>query len=416
MQDKLAAKLIGDEKTFPLKHRIFNVLALIGIFMSFSAGIINIILKLGLVTVLVPIGCGVVTVFLYRSSIIGRKYKLPVIITVFMLSFVFFPTMWVINAGTYGSIPYYMVINAGIIAVLLVGAKRLVVFALYCMITAGLILFERLRPDYIIGYESESIRYFDLSFGLFVCLLSNFVFFAVLIDSYINERQKSGRYYSVLRKQNKKIEAKNRMLEESCARLQEAKEHTEHLNRLLIKEKQKLHKLSITDYLTGAFNKMFITMQLEKEIEAARKIQKKLTVVMIDLDNFKSINDKYGHLFGDYALKRISGAIVNNLRQKDLVGRYGGDEFLIILPGTGSEDGYAIAERIRKSVWSLNWDNDFRVTISGSVVEFSSIDQLDGLLQKADKLLYQAKCNGKNRIEKDFQGTCAAKLEEYLST
>lgn len=104
--------------------------------------------------------------------------------------------------------------------------------------------------------------------------------------------------------------------------------------------------------------------------------------------------------FGDYALKRISETIINNLRKNDVVGRYGGDEFLIVLPDTSWEDGYAIVERIRRKVLELTWENNLIVTISGGLTELGS-NQLADLLKQADRLLYKAKCEGKNQIEKE---------------
>lgn len=216
----------------------------------------------------------------------------------------------------------------------------------------------------------------------------------------MDELQKSKQYLAALEEKNKEIEAKNRMLERSNAEFIEAKEKEAKLNRLLYEEKQKLQKLSITDYLTGAFNKRFISSCLSEEIEASHKNQKKLTVAMVDIDNFKSINDTYGHLYGDYVLKRIVRTIKSNLRQNDIVGRYGGDEFLIILRDTGREEGYAMVERVRQKILELEWESGLVVTISGGVIEVGS-DELTALLKKVDQLLYSAKNKSKNLIEKE---------------
>lgn len=400
MKADIISKLIGDDTVFSLRHRVFNVIALIGICMSFTACIMNYVLGLGATTVIVTFGCGVISVGLYLMSIIGRQYALPALVTVIILSFIFFPVMWIINAGTYGSIPYYMIINAGIIAVLLGGSKRAIVLALFAGVVGALIAVEYRRPDFITGYDSMLTRYLDTAFGFFVCLLANAVFFAVLVDSYAHERQRAEQYFATLKEQNKEIEAKNRMLEKSNAELKEAKEKADELNCLLYEEKQKLQKLSITDGLTGLFNKRFINTRLNEEIEISQQSRRKLAVALIDIDDFKSINDTYGHLFGDYVLKRISGTIVNNLRQNDVVGRYGGEEFLIMLPDTGREEGYAIVDRIRRKVLELQWEHKLQVTISGGVTELGN-NQMTDLLKQADRLLYRAKFKGKNRIEKE---------------
>lgn len=308
--------------------------------------------------------------------------------------------MWIVTGGTCGSIPFYMIINAGIIALLLVGLMRKIIFTLFMLVVSLLMFIEYKRPDLVVGYDLGGLRYIDLSFSLLVCLLVIVVLIAVLIDSYMEELQKSEQYLIALEEKNKEIEAKNRMLEKSNAEIIEAKVKAEQLNKLLYEEKQKLKQLTITDYLTGVFNKRFITSYLKEEIEASQEEDNKLTIAMVDIDNFKCINDEYGHLFGDYVLQRIVEAIKSNLRQNDIVGRYGGDEFLIILPGTGKEEGHAIMERVRQKILELEWENDLLVTISGGVIEVGD-DELENLLKRVDRLLYKAKHKSKNLIEKE---------------
>jgi diguanylate cyclase (GGDEF)-like protein len=309
--------------------------------------------------------------------------------------------MWLFAGGTYTSIPYYIIVNAGIITLLLVGLKRKIVLFLFTLFVGTLMIIEYKIPDLVFEYGSPLERYIDISFGLFICLLSIAVLIAVLIDSYMEELRKSKLYLARLEEKNKVIEAKNRMLEKSNAEFMRAKEKEEKLNKLLNEEKQKLEELSITDYLTGAFNRRFITSCLKDEMESSDLQQKELTVAMVDIDNFKMINDSYGHLYGDYVLKRVVSTIKSNLRQSDIVGRYGGDEFLIILRNTTGSEGYAMMERIRRMIQELEWEGDLKVTISGGVIEAGNND-LTSLLKKADKLLYRAKHMSKNMIEKEL--------------
>lgn len=309
--------------------------------------------------------------------------------------------MWLFAGGTYTSIPYYIIVNAGIIALLLVGLKRKIVLFLFTLFVGTLMIIEYKIPDLVFEYGSPLERYIDISFGLFICLLSIAVLIAVLIDSYMEELRKSKLYLARLEEKNKVIEAKNRMLEKSNAEFMRAKEKEEKLNKLLKEEKQKLEELSITDYLTGAFNRRFITSCLKDEMESSDLQQKELTVAMVDIDNFKMINDSYGHLYGDYVLKRVVSTIKSNLRQSDIVGRYGGDEFLIILRNTTGSEGYAMMERIRRMIQEIEWEGDLKVTISGGVIEAGNND-LTSLLKKADKLLYRAKHMSKNMIEKEL--------------
>lgn len=396
---RIFQSLLGNEDQYPLEHRILNVSALIGITMSFAASISNYFLDLGIVTVMVPFACGLISIFCYYISLIKKQYHAALYLSLSVLVLVFFPTMYFINAGLLGSIPYYMVIFAGMMAALLSGLVRIVFFSLYVIVVGSLVVIEFIYPNSVVGYSSTSAKYIDISIGFFISMLFNAILFTAVSKKYNNERAKSEKYFNELKKQQREIEAKNRLLNKKNWDLKEAKEEAEDLNRLLFKEKKKLEVLSITDGLTEIFNRRFITNYLEEEINEAREKNKKLTAVLIDIDNFKNFNDTYGHPFGDYVLKKVSKTIANSLRETDMVGRYGGEEFLIVLPDSDLEEGYNIAERIRRNICQLQWPNSIQVTISGGVAELSN-DQLLELLKKTDELLYKAKRDGKNRIER----------------
>lgn len=345
---------MNPDKDISLKHRLFNVVFLVGMFMSFSCSLMNYFLGAATAAILLSFFCGVITVVFYIVFKKTRNYELISLLVVILLSFVFFPTMWIATGGTGNSITYYIIINAAIIAVLLIGLKRRIILLLFALIVGALMVVEYRMPDIRTDHSSELARYIDLSFGLFVSMFSISVLIAVLIDSYMSELEKS-------------------------------------------------KKLSITDYLTGAYNKGFITSCLNEEIKASQRTKKKLTVAMIDIDDFKFINDTYGHIYGDYVLKRIVSTIKSNLRQNDIVGRFGGDEFFIILRDTGKEEGYAMMELIRQKIQEIDWERDLIVTISGGVVELES-DDLTDLLKKVDHLLYKAKHKNKNLIEAEASG------------
>lgn len=172
------------------------------------------------------------------------------------------------------------------------------------------------------------------------------------------------------------------------------------INRDLLEEKNKLLEiLSTTDGLTGLYNHRYIIDVLSQRIIETKRYGQALSIGMFDIDHFKKINDKYGHIFGDKVLIEISSVIEETIRKVDIAGRYGGDEFLIVLPDTDSGGAYKTAERIRESIESINWDKDgLKVTASGGVREFKNED-FEKLVNKADKLLYIAKNSGRNRIE-----------------
>jgi diguanylate cyclase (GGDEF)-like protein len=167
----------------------------------------------------------------------------------------------------------------------------------------------------------------------------------------------------------------------------------------LIEINLKLKKMSITDGLTQLYNHKHIYHKLEEEVNRSIRYGNKLSVIMLDIDEFKTINDTYGHQAGDKTLAEISQSIKSLLREIDHAGRYGGEEFLVILPQTDLENACKTAERIQKSIESTLFDGvKGKVTISGGVAEFRD-ESILGLIDKADKLLYIAKKNGRNRVE-----------------
>jgi diguanylate cyclase (GGDEF)-like protein len=168
----------------------------------------------------------------------------------------------------------------------------------------------------------------------------------------------------------------------------------------LMEANLKLKEMAITDGLTQLFNHKHSYYKLEEEITRATRYGNRLSVIMFDIDHFKAINDSYGHQTGDKTLIKISQLIKNNLRDIDHVGRYGGEEFIVILPQTGLDNAYITAERIRRAIESARFEEGkIKITICGGVVEFKEENALI-LIGKADELLFKAKQKGRNRIEK----------------
>lgn len=155
------------------------------------------------------------------------------------------------------------------------------------------------------------------------------------------------------------------------------------------------------DPLTGALTRRSFNSIVLKLIEIAKITQLPITLIIADLDNFKKLNDTYGHLAGDEALKYFVKIAKNNLRQSDYVFRIGGEEFIILLPNTSTKDGVEIAEKIRKKLESTPLkfeDKEIKVTASFGVEEVEINLNMEDIIKKADIKLYKAKKEGKNRI------------------
>lgn len=160
--------------------------------------------------------------------------------------------------------------------------------------------------------------------------------------------------------------------------------------------------LSETDALTKLNNRRCFENCFDKEFARAKRYGNKLSIGIIDVDFFKKINDTYGHLCGDYILQEVAYNIVNNFRQTDFVFRYGGEEFTVILTETSAESAQIPFERLRKTieeqVFKYN-NNDIKVTISAGISSNTELQDAWDMLDEADKALYKAKNNGRNRVE-----------------
>lgn len=168
---------------------------------------------------------------------------------------------------------------------------------------------------------------------------------------------------------------------------------------IIEQQHNQLKDLSIRDSMTGLYNHRCSYERIEEEIIKSNRYGMPLSLVLIDIDKFKTVNDKFGHPFGDTVIKSIAKLITKNIRATDFAGRYGGEEFILILYNSDLANAYITAERLRQEIENYDFGNNHQITISGGVVQYYNETAVD-LVGKADKLLYRAKQNGRNRIEK----------------
>jgi diguanylate cyclase (GGDEF)-like protein len=164
---------------------------------------------------------------------------------------------------------------------------------------------------------------------------------------------------------------------------------------------KRIEELAELDELTGSLNRRSIMQSLDDEIARARRSNMPCAVALIDLDWFKRINDRFGHPVGDEALRAFAITVFANIRSIDKFGRYGGEEFLLILPETSDGAALRTVDRLRKIVAALDWtaiSQDMSVTMSAGLATLQANDTADSILARADQLLYRAKDLGRNRV------------------
>jgi diguanylate cyclase (GGDEF)-like protein len=173
-------------------------------------------------------------------------------------------------------------------------------------------------------------------------------------------------------------------------------------NKALAEATSKIEAMASSDELTGALSRRAISSQLDLEMQRAIRNQTAIAVVLLDLDNFKQINDQYGHGCGDEVLRGFVATVSATTRSVDLLGRYGGEEFLMVLTDASENAVLLLVERIREAVVTRDWSPiaaGLRVTVSAGVAIFHGDETMTNLIKRADKALYAAKHAGRNQVK-----------------
>lgn len=188
-----------------------------------------------------------------------------------------------------------------------------------------------------------------------------------------------------------RLQSFNQQIQEANKRLALAEHELREKNALL-------HQVSITDKLTGVYNRHHLDHVLAQEFEHARRYQRPLSLVLFDLDRFKRVNDNFGHQVGDYVLTQFARLARDNVRRSDTFGRWGGEEFLLICPELSAEQAEDVANKIRCLLANRQWQHGFTLTVSAGVCERGDLQSVDHFISAVDKQLYRAKASGRNCV------------------
>ena len=165
-----------------------------------------------------------------------------------------------------------------------------------------------------------------------------------------------------------------------------------------LRDRKRIEELSVTDPLTGLYNRSYIDQALKSEQARFVRYQKPFSVALLDIDHFKEVNDTFGHPTGDAVLKTLSALLQKHRRQIDVVGRWGGEEFIVILPGTDEAAAGQFAERIRTAIETTVFEKVKTLTVSIGIAQSAPEATIQTLIKQADEALYRAKEGGRNRV------------------
>lgn len=355
--------LVGDDEV-PKIQKIYHSVCLSSMFFTLLAGIESVFASLSPVLIINNFVFTLVLSLLYYFSRVKNRFGPSRFLGIGVCIFIYTPILWVYNGGSISGIPYYILLFASFITILTTGddkmgrrqAISLSVMGLYSLVVVGLILLEYYRPGIFYQYENETVRTADIIVSALSALFGNYLILKTFVDMYFEHEKRIGEY------------------------------------------SKKLEDLVVRDSMTGLFNHGYIMQRLVEETEKGKRYSRPLSIVMIDVDHFKDINDAYGHTRGDEVLVMIAKTIQANSRGTDVVGRYGGEEFLIILPETDQVSAWQIANRLAGIIRKMEFAPQIAVTISGGVAQFLPNDTPSTLIRRADAFLYKAKDEGRDRI------------------
>jgi diguanylate cyclase (GGDEF)-like protein/PAS domain S-box-containing protein len=217
------------------------------------------------------------------------------------------------------------------------------------------------------------------------------------IDCILVPMKKRIDYELELRSAKKQLEAAYLEKEQALAKLEQLHLEIEQKQDELLNINATLVELSVTDKLTGLKNRRFFQEQLEEQLAIFHETAKLFSLLILDIDHFKKVNDTFGHQVGDEVLAQLAQILNAQARQGDVVARFGGEEFVIILPETDVNASWTIAEQLRQTVEQAQWQTG-RITISIGIATVTEEDTDMTILKKADQALYVSKENGRNRV------------------
>lgn len=284
-----------------------------------------------------------------------------------LIIFIFLPNGWIDAGGLNNLTIAYIFLICISLCFVFTDKLRIFFIVSEILVLISLIIFEIRYPHILSQYPKQTIL-LDMFIQIPLTLFLSAYIVIVFSNAFRVEREKLKEYSKLLKDNNKK-----------------------------------LLEISRIDELTGAYNRRYIFEILHKLKDRLKEDDVLLAmIIMIDIDNFKFINDHCGHIAGDDLLKKVSSSIISIIHSKGIVGRYGGDEFIIVLENVNEEEAKEIVEKIKIEINKIKIKDQDGISVSGGMVQFEKDNDIDNILSYADQLLYKVKQSTKNNIIYEF--------------
>ncbi len=352
-------------REYELKDRLSVIFLLTGFICSGIAFILTLIFQMPFWMNSFNLTCMLICLLL-PMILYDRLFQSTIFVLLFV-AVIYFPFMFFTNAGNYGSAPIYFVMIMVYFAFYLKGIWFFITFSVLLTYYIIIMIYGYIHPELVIPYPDAMSGLIDLCASVIAVSIVMSIIAGTTFSSYNKERDHVISLMDELEYKNKELEL-----------------------------------LAIKDQLTDVFNRRHFSKVLEEELMLAEQEQKSFYLLMIDIDYFKKINDTYGHLYGDEILKLVANCIKDSIRNHDVLARFGGEEFIVLLSKAENADGYQLAERIREKVSQIEYRNERQVTVSIGITKYMKGDRTVDIIKRADDLLYAAKENGRNRVESNL--------------
>lgn len=349
------------DKSFPMEYRVYMIFFFECFFISLLSAITNTLLGKGFAGVIFQwVFVLVCIIVAFISSELRMRISKGMIL---FLIFIYIPFLFFQTAGYDGTAFTFSLLGLFAIAIVFKGVPRLLMIIGTVAVCVVCCLLQYLYPELVTPHDGAQANLIDYIVALVLASIGLAIMTIYISNVFVYEE-------SIIRKLLSDVELSNK----------------------------KLAELSNRDALTGAYNRRFLNEFMERTIESCNASEKSVYFMLMDLDKFKSINDTYGHGFGDEVLKATVRAIGAVLRESDILARYGGEEFAVVVYGTDDACARDIASRICEALRQVEFRNGVKVTISVGCIKSSAGETQEEIFERADKQLYRAKSEGRNRV------------------